>query len=132
VTVRNGEALRGCLGSLDAQQRSFSDQLKQKIKDLADGKDSRFEQLSAQELPDLRYEVSVLMPPRLTSYESFYIHDGIILKKDGRSALYLPEVIVEAGWDKKTGLEQLSKKAGLDAHAWKIARLEAITSFLIR
>jgi AMMECR1 domain-containing protein len=45
--------------------------------------------------------------------------DGIVLNKDGRSALYLPQVAPEQGWDLNQTLTNLSLKAGLPADAWK-------------
>ena len=37
---------------------------------------------------------------------------------NGRKAVFLPEVAIETGWDKKTFLEQLSLKAGLQSSAY--------------
>jgi AMMECR1 domain-containing protein len=45
--------------------------------------------------------------------------DGVILRKEGRSAVFLPQVAVEQGWDRETMLSELSRKAGLPAGAWK-------------
>ena len=44
---------------------------------------------------------------------------GIILRKGGRSALYLPQVAPEQGWNLEQTLSSLSRKAGLPADAWK-------------
>ena len=41
------------------------------------------------------------------------------ITKDGRSAVFLPQVAPEQGWDLATALTYLSRKAGLAPDAWK-------------
>ena len=43
----------------------------------------------------------------------------MVLKKDGRSAVFLPQVAPEQGWNLETTLQHLSVKAGLPPDAWK-------------
>jgi AMMECR1 domain-containing protein len=45
--------------------------------------------------------------------------DGVVLNKDGRSAVFLPQVAPEQGWALNQTLTQLSLKAGLPGDAWK-------------
>ena len=45
--------------------------------------------------------------------------DGMTLEKDGRFAVFLPQVAPEQGWDLPTTLSALSRKAGLPADAWR-------------
>ena len=55
---------------------------------------------------------------------------GLIIEKDGRSGVLLPQVPVENGWDRLTYLDQVCLKAGLPAGAWrrgaKLSVFEAI------
>ncbi|MEP0773301.1 MAG: AMMECR1 domain-containing protein, partial [Acidobacteriota bacterium] len=44
---------------------------------------------------------------------------GVILAKEGRTAVFLPQVASETGWDRDTFLSQLARKAGLAADAWR-------------
>ena len=44
---------------------------------------------------------------------------GMTITKDGRSAVFLPQVAPEQGWDLPTALSCLSRKAGLPADAWR-------------
>ena len=37
----------------------------------------------------------------------------------GKSATFLPHVATKQGWDRIKTLQQLCKKAGLEANAWK-------------
>ena len=45
--------------------------------------------------------------------------DGVVLRKDGKSAVFLPQVAPEQGWDLETTLKHLSMKAGLPTDARK-------------
>jgi AMMECR1 domain-containing protein len=45
--------------------------------------------------------------------------DGVLLMKGGRSAVYLPEVAVEMGWDRDEMLDHLCRKAGLPTGCWR-------------
>ena len=48
----------------------------------------------------------------------------MVLRSQGRRAVYLPEVETDQGWDLQTTLEHLSKKAGLPPDAWRDANYE--------
>ena len=41
------------------------------------------------------------------------------LSRNGRSAVFLPQVAREQGWDLATTLTHLARKAGLPPDAWK-------------
>ncbi|MEZ4524510.1 MAG: AMMECR1 domain-containing protein [Desulfobacterales bacterium] len=45
--------------------------------------------------------------------------DGVQIRKDGRSAVFLPQVAPERGWDREQMLGHLCQKAGLASDAWK-------------
>jgi AMMECR1 domain-containing protein len=49
--------------------------------------------------------------------------DGVIVKKGGKQAVFLPQVATETGWSKEEFLDQLCYKAGLTAGDWKDAEL---------
>jgi hypothetical protein len=44
--------------------------------------------------------------------------DGIIVARDGRRALLLPEVATDQGWNAREMLDAVCEKAGLEGHAW--------------
>ncbi|MBU2502439.1 AmmeMemoRadiSam system protein A, partial [bacterium] len=83
--------------------------------------DRRFQPVTARELEDLDIEISVLTPFRAVSGPEAVVvgRDGVVLRKGGRSAVFLPQVATEQGWDRDTLLDQLSLKAGLPADAWR-------------
>ena len=83
--------------------------------------DRRFQPLQRDELPRIELEISALTPPHeVPSYEAIVIgKHGVLLSKDGRRAVFLPQVAPNQRWDRPKTLEQLSLKAGLPADAWK-------------
>jgi MEMO1 family protein len=74
-----------------------------------------------EELPDLEFEISALTPPHPVSSYTEIIpgKHGIVLSRDGHSAVFLPQVATEQGWDLETTLSRLARKAGLPGDAWK-------------
>ncbi|MBN2451092.1 MAG: AmmeMemoRadiSam system protein A, partial [Lentisphaeria bacterium] len=122
--TRHGE-LRGCMGSLSAELPLFQDVIENARN--AAFTDPRFAPLGAGELAEVRFEVSVLGPRRaIEDPAEFEIGShGIVLTKGTHGALYLPRVAIEQGWSRETTLDRLSRKAGLEAGAWRRgARLE--------
>ena len=61
-----------------------------------------------------------LVPKPVPSYQDIRIGtDGVILQKNARSAVFLPQVAPEQGWDVAQTLTHLAMKAGLPSDAWK-------------
>ncbi len=83
--------------------------------------DPRFDPVAAAELPRLTIEISVLTPARPVAGPADVVpgRDGVVLRKGGRSAVFLPQVATEQGWDRDTLLTQLARKAGLPGDAWR-------------
>jgi AmmeMemoRadiSam system protein A len=83
--------------------------------------DPRFAPLTAAEYADADIEISIMGPisPCPGPEEIVIGRHGLILRKNRRSGLLLPQVPVEWGWDVPTFLEQLCRKAGLPPGAWK-------------
>jgi uncharacterized protein (TIGR00296 family) len=73
------------------------------------------------ELEDIEIEISLLTPfERVESYEDIVVgRDGVLLEKDGHSAVYLPSVAIEQGWGRDEMLAHLCSKAGLPGDAWR-------------
>ena len=45
--------------------------------------------------------------------------DGVILQKGNKSAVFLPQVATEQGWDRDEMLDNLCEKGGMSAGCWK-------------
>jgi len=84
-------------------------------------RDKRFSPVTVTECNDITIEISVLTAPEpIVSPDDIRIGiDGVVLNKDGQSAVFLPQVAPEQGWDINQMLTRLSLKAGLPEDAWK-------------
>mgnify|MGYP001826442295 CR=1 FL=1 len=77
--------------------------------------------MAAHELEGLEVEVTVLSPPRpVASAQEIEIGThGIVLEKDDKAALFLPQVATEQGWSRDETLDALARKAGLPPDGWR-------------
>ncbi|MBW1669901.1 MAG: AmmeMemoRadiSam system protein B [Deltaproteobacteria bacterium] len=124
VTLHKFGQLRGCIGTIEpvcslvecvgenAQNAAF--------------KDPRFLRLSAEELPEIDIEVSVLSVPERLNFKNGddlkrqlrpNVH-GVILSRGMHSSTFLPQVWEQLP-DKEQFLEYLCVKGGMPATAWK-------------
>lgn len=119
VTLKRHGELRGCIGHM-AEDRPLG-QVVGAMALQAAFNDRRFSPLQWSDWQEIQIEISVLTPfHRVTGPGSIVLgRDGVVLEKAGRSAVFLPQVAVEQGWDREQMLNQLSHKAGLPADAWR-------------
>jgi 8-oxo-dGTP diphosphatase len=132
VSLHRGKDLRGCIGNF-AGDRPLH-QVVREVAVAAALEDPRFPPLERDELADLHVEVSVLTPPKPTPVELIVSgFHGVVLTARGRKSVFLPQVAREEGWSRRTLLEQLSLKAGLESGAWEDpnAVFETFTSEII-
>jgi AmmeMemoRadiSam system protein A len=120
--------LRGCVGyvlPVASLYRTIAETAR-----AAAFEDPRFPQLSKQELPDLKIDISVLSPLVAIKPEEVEVgRHGLVVSMGFRRGLLLPQVPVEHGWDRITFLQQTCRKAGLPPDAWtKGASLQAFTA----
>ncbi len=119
VTLEKHGELRGCIGHL-AEDRPLC-QVVGAMALQAAFNDRRFGALQWSEWPEIEIEISVLTPLRkIAGPEEIVVgRDGVVIRKNGRSAVFLPQVAPEQGWDREQMLAQLCRKAGLAADAWR-------------
>ena len=119
VTLKKRGNLRGCIGRM-VPDRPLANLVGTMALQAA-FEDPRFRAVTLQELPDLEIEISVLTPMKPVSGPEAIVvgRDGVLLKKGGRSAVFLPQVAPEQGWGRDEMLDNLSRKAGLSASAWR-------------
>ena len=88
--------------------------------------DPRFEPVAERELPDIDIEISVMTPLRkIASPDEVMVgRDGVYLVNGMNAGVFLPQVPLEQGWDRKTYLEELGHKAGLDSNTYKDKKSE--------
>lgn len=119
VTLREHGKLRGCIGYTSAAKPLYLT-----VRDtatLAALRDPRFPSVTAEELPSLDYEISVLSPLRRVMHidEIEIGMHGLLMKNGAHEGLLLPQVPVEQKWDRQTFLEQTCRKAGMGSGCWK-------------
>lgn len=119
VTLHEKGRLRGCIGEIAPRRPLYEAVVDQAFNSAF--RDYRFPAVTADELPELNFEISALTPPReVDSFEDIKIGEhGMTLSKHGRSAVFLPQVAPEQGWDLAQTLTHLAMKAGLPPDAWK-------------
>ena len=119
VTVKEAGNLRGCIGYTAATKPLYLT-----VRDtatLAAMRDPRFAPVTAQELPQLQYEVSVLSPLRhvMNVHQIQVGQDGLLMKNGANEGLLLPQVPVEQHWSRTRFLEETCMKAGMQRDCWK-------------
>lgn len=119
VSLTVGGRLRGCIGELETAG-PLAESIVRNAREAAFG-DWRFSPLAAPELASARIEISVLSPLRRIAGPAEFVPGthGVLIEKGRRSAVFLPQVAPENGWDRETTLEQLCRKASLPADAWR-------------
>jgi hypothetical protein len=119
----NGE-LRGCIGEI-FPRRALCDVVRDHAVDAA-FHDPRFPPLTAKEFQQVQIEISALTPPvPVATYRDIEIgKHGMVLELGSRSAVFLPQVAPEQGWDLPTTLTHLAFKAGLPGDAWQETRAQ--------
>jgi AmmeMemoRadiSam system protein A len=124
VTLKIDGQLRGCIGSLAAEETIYEGVRRNALN--AAFSDYRFAPLTAEELDETTIEVSVLTPPAPLAYrdaEDLVAKlqpgvDGVILRQGSRSATFLPQVWAQLPRP-EAFLDHLCLKAGLRPEAWR-------------
>ncbi|MCG6536330.1 MAG: AmmeMemoRadiSam system protein A, partial [Syntrophales bacterium LBB04] len=119
VTLRKDGNLRGCIGRMTSNLPLYQGVGKITLQSAFE--DARFPPLQYQEMNTLQIEISVLTPFRSVdkSTEIQVGRDGVYLRKGAASAVFLPQVAIEQGWDRETLLGNLCLKAGLNSTCWR-------------
>jgi uncharacterized protein len=120
VTLRRraDDDLRGCVGIVEPRYPLGEAVRRAAVSSALE--DTRFAPVTLGELPSLTIDVSVLGPLAPCAPEGIEVgRHGVVVRHDERSALFLPQVATEQGWDRETLLRQLCRKAGLPPDAWR-------------
>jgi AmmeMemoRadiSam system protein B/AmmeMemoRadiSam system protein A len=121
VTLRKRGELRGCIGQM-APERPLR-VLVGSMALAAAFEDTRFQKVRANELKEIEVEISILTPFKQVAGPSAIVvgRDGVLLQKDGRSAVFLPQVATEEHWTRDEMLDNLCLKGGLREGCWRAA-----------
>ncbi len=124
VTLKLYDKLRGCIGfptPIYPLQRAIIEAAR-----AAAFKDPRFHPVSKEDMDDITIEISVLSVPELLEVKdsSEYLDKieigkhGLIIKKEWKSGLLLPQVFSEQECTPLEALGMVCEKAGLDFEDW--------------
>ncbi len=119
VTLRLRGELRGCIGRLVPDRRLLPLVAAMALESAFN--DPRFTPARAGDLKAMEIEVSVLTPMKPVNGPGDIVvgRDGVVLKVGDRSAVFLPQVAGEQGWNREQLLDNLCQKAGLPPRAWR-------------
>ncbi len=124
ATLYVNDKLRGCIGDCEAYEPLYKNIIRNSIR--AATVDYRFESITLSDLPNLKVSVSVLTTPQVYKPENkeellqFLKKEkpGLILEKEGKRALFLPQVWEELS-QPQDFLMHLCQKAGLEPSEWQ-------------
>ena len=121
VTLKRRGELRGCLGTLE-MDGPLPSEVARCAQDSAT-RDPRFPPMVADELPEVRIEISVLGPLEMIDPADDRAIEigrhGLVVERGARRGLLLPQVAVEWGWTREQFLRRTCQKAGLPSDAWR-------------
>ena len=119
VTIHHRVELRGCIGHIEPDQLLV--RIVAQCAASACSADPRFPPIAADELVDIDVELSLLGPlESILGPDDIEIgRHGLLVGREGRRGLLLPQVATERKWDAVTFLAQTCRKAGLPIDTWK-------------
>lgn len=125
VTLNNPMGLRGCVGFALPDKKLYNALVDAAIS--AATEDPRFLPVTAKELEEITFGVTVLTPPEVIHVSDTVEYpsrikvgkDGLIVKHGSNSGLLLPQVPVECSWTEEEFLGYACEKAGLPRDCWK-------------
>lgn len=118
VSIHKGTNLRGCIGNIHTAGPLYRTTAECAV-GAAVG-DPRFMPMSAVELQEVEFEISVLSPLNrvLNIHEIEIGTHGLLVSKNGSRGLLLPQVATAYGWNRERFLEETCTKAGLKRDEW--------------
>jgi len=125
VTLNNQMGLRGCVGFALPDKKLYNALVDAAIS--AATEDPRFPPVTAKELEEITFEVTVLTPPEVIHVSDTKEYpsqikvgkDGLIVKRGFNSGLLLPQVPIEYRWTEEEFLGYTCEKAGLPRDCWR-------------
>jgi AmmeMemoRadiSam system protein A len=121
VTLEESGDLRGCIGHVMGD-RPLGEVIRQMAVSAARS-DPRFPPVTADELPSLRIEISVLHEPARVETEGLgrivIGRDGLLVRRGRAQAVLLPQVATEQGFGVEAFLNAVCHKAGLAPGSWR-------------
>ncbi|MCX7803814.1 MAG: AmmeMemoRadiSam system protein B [Planctomycetota bacterium] len=135
VTLHKDGDLRGCIGCFSSDEPLYLTVQKYAI--ASSSEDPRFPPVTADEVPKLDIEISILSEiVPCDDYRKIVLgKHGVIVSKGWRKGVFLPQVATETGWNLEEFLGHLARdKAGIGWNGWKDpdAKLSIFTVQIVR
>jgi len=124
VTLQKNNRLRGCIGTFEPDKPLYKVIVDMTIASALS--DSRFKEVTLDELKNIDIEISVLTPrKKIFSLDEIVIgKHGIYIKKGSKTGTFLPHVATEMKWDVKEFVSNCSnEKVGIGYNGYKEAEL---------
>jgi AmmeMemoRadiSam system protein B/AmmeMemoRadiSam system protein A len=124
VTLNKNDDLRGCIGRFISDEPLYK--VVEQMAVAAAFRDTRFQPVAKNEMPEIEVEISVLTPlKKINHINEFELgKQGIYIVKGTRSGTFLPQVAEQTGWSKEDFLGHCARdKAGIGWDGWKDADL---------
>jgi len=136
VTLNINDSLRGCIGQILPTNKPLWQVVRDMAVEACSG-DPRFNPVSASELSELEYEISVLsVSEKINDWRKIELGKHGVIVSDGiNSGVFLPQVATETGWSLEEFLAHLcSEKAGLASSCYKSpdVELKVFTATIIK
>lgn len=128
VTIKKNGQLRGCIGHFGEDIPLYKVVSQMAVS--AAFYDSRFFPVQESELPNLKYEISVLSPlQKIDDWQEIEIgKHGVQIVSGTRSGVFLPQVATDNNWGLEKFMGELcSQKAGLAWDYWKREEVDLYT-----
>lgn len=119
VSLHKQRELRGCIGHIEHDQPLAHLVARSAV--AAASSDPRFPAVTASELAELHFELSILGPlERIGSAAEIDIgRHGLVVEQGWHRGLLLPQVAVAWAWNREAFLGHTCHKAGLPRDAWR-------------
>ena len=119
VTLEKNNQLRGCIGHIVAVDPLYETVATCAVQ--AAFGDGRFPPVHVDEIKELHIEISVLTPmQKVESLDDIKVgRDGLMIVKDARRGLILPQVAIDYELNRTEFLQHTCDKAGLPSDAYK-------------
>ena len=132
VTLKRGEQLRGCCGSLGRPMRLIEAIYNSAYRTAKE--DTRLPPISPTELRYLTLDITLLsnfQPIKAVGQKRVDCVEigkhGLRISRGNNAGLLLPSVATDRDWDAETFLQQVCRKAGLPVTAWQDSNTELMT-----
>ena len=118
VTLHHDGRLRGCVGQIAGDAPLQDAVVRAAIS--AALHDPRFLPVTSKEIPQLDIEISVLSAPQPITPQAIIpgLH-GLIVAREGKRGLLLPQVAASRNWSAQRLMEETCSKAELEREAWR-------------